>query len=187
MAIRKLPIVKILVQDPGKCPVLETGGVMMYAHPEVLREQSGRTCAQALAVLAPAAEEIACAAAEGRPMEPLILSCPVEDCGAVFVLKALSRAEAAALAARKQRSRGRPAERGAARARGGPLKWAMIVLLVVTLLAAGGSAAVVFLAPDILPPEVTTRLRAWGVPVPEAPAEDASGGTRNGRETGAAR
>ncbi|MHC4504056.1 MAG: DUF4388 domain-containing protein [Planctomycetota bacterium] len=84
-----LPLVEIVARDPGRCPVLVAGGRMVYAHPEILKDESDRICAQALSVLAPAAEELARAAAAGRRLEPLELSCPEEGCGAAFTMKAL--------------------------------------------------------------------------------------------------
>ena len=81
------PRVLIRVMDPGECPVLVVGGRMVYAHPELVGEESDRICAQALATLAPAAAEIAHAGAQGRGMSPLQLTCPVEGCGARFELR----------------------------------------------------------------------------------------------------
>ena len=86
---RALPRVEIVARDPGRCPVLVAGSRMVYAHPEILKDESDRICAQALSVLAPAAEELARAAAAGRRLEPLQLSCPEDGCGAVFTMKAL--------------------------------------------------------------------------------------------------
>ncbi|MHC5054115.1 MAG: cyclic nucleotide-binding domain-containing protein [Planctomycetota bacterium] len=84
-----LPRVEITVRDAGTCPVLASGGRMVYAHPEVLKFESGRICAQAIATAAPVAEEVARAAAEGRRMAPLEITCIKEGCGAVLVVQAL--------------------------------------------------------------------------------------------------
>jgi CRP-like cAMP-binding protein len=62
---------------------------MVYSHPEIIKDKSGRICAQALSTLAPAAEEIARAVAKGRSLRPLELGCPVEGCRAKFSLRAV--------------------------------------------------------------------------------------------------
>jgi CRP-like cAMP-binding protein len=62
---------------------------MIYAHPEVLSSGGGRICGQALSTAVPVAEEIARAAAEGRRMPPLEITCSKEGCGAVLVVQAL--------------------------------------------------------------------------------------------------
>jgi len=86
---RSLPMVEITVRDPGNCPVLVAGGRMIYAHPEVLKSENCRICGQALSTAAPVAEEVARAAAEGRRMAPLEITCVEEGCGAVLVVQAL--------------------------------------------------------------------------------------------------
>jgi CRP-like cAMP-binding protein len=88
-SFRALPNVEIVVRDPGNCPVLVAGGRMIYAHPEVLKSGDMRLCAQALSTAATVAEEVARAAAEGRRMAPLEITCLQEDCGAVLVVQAL--------------------------------------------------------------------------------------------------
>ncbi len=73
--------------------MLVAGGKIIYAHPEILKDESDRICAQALSSLAPAAEVVARAAGRGRRMEPLRVSCPVAGCEAEFTVRALSPAE----------------------------------------------------------------------------------------------
>lgn len=86
---KPLPRIEIRVADPGQCPILVTGGRMVYAHPEVIKEESDRICAQALGGLASAAEEVARAAAAGRRIPPFELRCPARDCGAKFDLQVM--------------------------------------------------------------------------------------------------
>ena len=100
----KFPLVELVVEDPGNCPVLEKGGKMIYAHPETLKEASGRICAQALSTLAPAAGELATAVADGRTLYQLELTCPVEGCGAVFGLRLLMGEEARRLSQRVEKA-----------------------------------------------------------------------------------
>ena len=169
----RLPKVEILVRDPGNCRVLEAGARMIYDHPE-LRAQ--RTCAQALSVLAPAAEDLARAKAEGSHDEPLQLTCPVVGCGAVFALRALSLSEMARLrdgvaaspAEPREGRRPAPARRRTTapairKRRSRSLKW-IIVGLVLMVLCAGALGGPVLLAPEVLPPRLRDRLRAWGIP-----------------------
>jgi CRP-like cAMP-binding protein len=121
---KPLPRVEIRVTNPGQCPVLAAGGRMVYAHPEVVKEDSDRICAQALGGLASAAEEVARTAAAGRRTPPFELRCPVDGCGARFELHVMPTAatgdEVRRSQARPSTSSGRagrePVERQARRA-----------------------------------------------------------------------
>jgi uncharacterized repeat protein (TIGR04076 family) len=173
------PEVEIVVLDTGTCPVLQVGDRLMYRHPAI---EAVRTCAQALSTLAPAAEDVARATMDGRPLEPLHLSCPVETCGAMFVLTALSMDEAPArtrarLAKRQTQSsprstaggggaKGRTSRRVRAKPKRRLLKWAVALALVLVLGGSGGFVGVGYFAPDLLPEVPTARLAQWHVPLP---------------------
>lgn len=176
---RPLPMVEILVRDPGNCPVVVAGQRMAYAHPEIVGENADRVCGQSLAALAPAAEEVARAAADGRVIQPFELTCPLEGCGAVFLLRVVPYGErspgresdAAAEGPESPERRSSRRRAGRRRRRGAKLLLGLVLLLV--LLGGGAFAGVAALAPQLLPDGIKDRLRSLGVPVPYARAAPA--------------